>query len=151
MAVIVVRTMLITTDHLFFVSGFIFDVLVKFVTFVNSLFVEQRAALLPCHCADEFRPVLLREPLQTSEARPQADVPDVTLCVVFGRRCPARDDVADADGKVLVAVGAEQAESGSQSPFEKLELDKPFVRLFGTLPFPFSTCNPPDVQRVAVS
>ena len=70
MAVIVVRTMLITTDHLFFVSGFIFDVFVKFVTFVNSLFVEQRAALLPCHCADEFRPVFLREPLQASEARP---------------------------------------------------------------------------------
>ena len=49
---------------------FIFDVLVKFVTLVNSLFVEQRAALLSCHCADKFRPVFLSEPLQASEARP---------------------------------------------------------------------------------
>ena len=70
MAVMVVRTMLIITDHLFLVSCVIFDVLVKFVTFVNCLFVEQRAALLPCHCADEFRPVFLREPLQASEACP---------------------------------------------------------------------------------
>ena len=130
---------------------FIFDVLVKFVTFVDSLFVEQRAAFLLCHCADEFRPVFLREPLQASEARPQADVLDVTLCVVFGRRCPAADDVADAMGLVLVAVGAEQAESGTDAPFRKLELDKPFVRLLGALPFPVSTCNPPNVQRVAVS
>ena len=130
---------------------FIFDVFVKFVTFVNSLLFEDCAAFLPCHCTDETRPVLFREPLKASEACPEADVPDVTLCVVFAWRCPAADDVTDADSIVLVAVGAEQAEGGADAPFDELELDKPLVRLLGTLPSPFSTCNPPDVQRVAVS
>ena len=151
MAVIVVRTMLIITDHLFLVSCVIFDVFVKFVTFVDSLFVEQYAALLPCHCADKFRPVFLREPLQASEARPQADVLDVTLCVVLGRRCPAADDVTDADGLVLVAVGSEDAEGGADAPFHCLELDEGLVTLKDSLSSPLGTCNPPNVQRVAVS
>ena len=101
---------------------FIFDVFVKFVTFVNSLLFEDCAAFLPCHCTDETRPVLFREPLKASEACPEADVPDVTLCVVFAWRCPAADDVTDAIGLVLVAVGSEDAEGSTKSPFDEGKL-----------------------------
>ena len=96
---------------------FIFDVLVKFVTLVNSLFVEQRAAFLPCHCPDEPRPVFFRQSLQAAEASPLADVLDVTVCVVFRWRRPSADDVTDAVGFVLSGVGAEDAEGGTDSPF----------------------------------
>ena len=147
----VVRTMLTITDHLFLVSCVIFDVFVKFVTSVDNLFGEDCAAFLPCHCPDEAWPVFFRQSLQAAEASPLADVLDVAVSAVFALRCPTADDVTDADGFVLPGIGAEDAEGGTQAPFDEGKLDKPLVRLLGALSFPFSTCNPPNVQRVAVS
>ena len=147
----VVRTMLTITDHLFLVSCVIFDVFVKFVTSVNNLLGKDCSAFLPCHCLHEARPVFFRQPLQAAETSPQADVPDVTLGVVFAWRRPSADDVTDAVGFVLSGVGAEDAEGGSQSPFHAFKLHKELVALKAALPFPLGTCNPPNVERVAVS
>lgn len=61
------------------------------------------------------------------------------------------DDVTDADSVVPAGIGAEDAEGGSEAPLYPLELHEVPVRLLRSLSFPFSTCNPPDVQRVAVS
>ena len=130
---------------------FIFDVLVKFVTSFNNLFGEDCAAFLPCHCPDEAWPVFFRQSLQAAEACPLADVLDVAVSAVFALRCPTADDVTDADGFVLPGIGAEDAEGGTQAPFHCLELDEGFVTLKDSLSFPLGTCNPPNVQRVAVS
>ena len=90
-------------------------------------------------------------PFFAAEACELAAVADVPSGVVFRGRCPARDDVFYAYQFVFVAVGAEDAESGSEAPFDGFKSDELFVGLVGRLSFPFSTCNPPYVQRVAVS
>jgi hypothetical protein len=153
MAVMVVRTMLTITDHLFLVSCVIFDVFIEFVTSVDNLFGKDCAAFLPCHCPDETRPVFFRQSLQAAEASPQADVPDVTVCVVFRWRRPSADDVTDAVGFVLSGVGAEDAESGSDAPFHcgetaKSPLSAPPLGEYLTLPS--LTRNASDVQRIVV-
>ena len=106
---------------------------------------EFNAAFLAGHCLDEFGPVGFREALHSGEACPAADVADVLACLVLAWRCPARDDVGDAVQMVLPFVGPEQAEGSSCAPVHALKLDKLSVRLFCSLPFPGSTCNPPNV------
>ena len=103
------------------------------------------------HCADKGWPVGFCEALHPAEACPAADVADVAAGVVLAWRCPARDDVCDAVQVVLPVVGAEQTEGCANAPFYAFELDELPVYLFCPLPFPGSTCNPPNVQRVAVS
>ena len=105
---------------------------------------------MACHCPDEGWPFAFREALHATEACPLADVAYVPLGVVPGWRCPARDDVGDAVQPVLVAVGAEQAESGADAPGDALEPDELRVRLSRALSLPMGTCNPQYVQRVAV-
>ena len=83
---------------------------------------EFNAAFLAGHCLDEFGPVSFREALHSGEACPAADVADVLACLVLAWRCPARDDVGDAVQVVLPFVGAEQADSCAQAPFETIKL-----------------------------
>ena len=141
-------TFISTSQMLFFFMAHVF---VEFVTSVDNLFGEDCAAFLPCHCPDEPRPVVFRQSLQAAEACPLADVLDVAVSAVFALRCPTADDVTNADGFVLPGIGAEDAEGGTQAPFHCLELDEGLVTLKDSLSFPLSTCNPPNVQRVAVS
>lgn len=111
---------------------------------------ERQATLLACHCFDEDGPVGLRQPLHSAVARPVADVIDVAFRIVFGRRCPAGDDVANATKVVLAGIGAEDAEGGSEAPLHSLEPDEPAVVLQCRLSFPPQACNSTDVQRVVI-
>ena len=111
---------------------------------------ERQAAFLAGHCFDEDGPVGFREPLPSAVTRPAADVIDVAFRIVFGRRCPAGDDVADATKVVLAGIGAEDAEGGSEAPLHSLEPDEPAVVLERCLPFPSRASNPTDIQRVVI-
>ena len=68
------------------------------------------------------------EPFFASEACEPAYIADVPSGVVFRGRCPPGDDVLYAYGLVLVAIGAEQAERGSDAPFHAFELNELPVR-----------------------
>ena len=102
---------------------------IKFITSVDYLLIKKDSAFLPCHCSYEPRPVLFCESLQASVASPEADISDVSFCVVLGGRCPSADDVADAVGVVLAGIGAEQYKCGSQSPVDCFKLDEGVVGL----------------------
>ena len=95
---------------------------IKFITSVDYFLIKKDSAFLPCHCSYEPRPVLFCESLQASVASPEADIPDVSFCVVLGGRSPSADDVADAVGMVFRGVCAEQDKCGSNAPFKTGEL-----------------------------
>ena len=79
-----------------------------------------------------------------------ADVGNVAFGVVLGWRCPSAYDLLNGTQSVLVSIGAEQAEGGSDAPFHGGELHKVGVGLLRPLPLPFGGCAA-DVQRVVVS
>ena len=79
-----------------------------------------------------------------------ADVGNVAFGVVLGWRCPSAYDLLNGTQPVLVCIGAEQAEGGSDAPFHGGELHKVGVGLLRPLPLPFGGCAA-DVQRVVVS
>ena len=125
----------------------------------DLFFCEVHAAFQPCHSPHEPRPVAFGEPFFAAEACELAAVADVLAGVVFRGRCPARDDVFDAYGFVLVSVGAEDAESGSEAISERGKADE---RPCSSLPAPplgecFNFAAPmrarhfADVQRVVVT
>ena len=79
-----------------------------------------------------------------------ADVGNVAFGVVLGWWCPSAYDLLYGTQSVLVSIGAEQAEGGSDAPFHGGELHKVGVGLIRPLPLPFGGCAA-DVQRVVVS
>ena len=92
---------------------------------LSDLFLrELHAAFQPCHSPHEPRPVVFGEPFFAAEACELAAVADVPSGVVFRGRCPAGDDVFYAYGFVLVSVGAEDAESGSEAIGNGKEADE---------------------------
>ena len=95
----------------------------------DLFFREVHAAFDSGHSPHEPRPVVFGEPFFAAEACELAAVADVLAGVVFRGRCPARDDVFDAYQFVFVAVSAEDAESGSEAPFDGFKSDELFVFL----------------------
>lgn len=114
-------------------------------------FIKQHPTFLPCHSTDEQRPVLFGETLPSSEARPKADVADVTLCGVLAGRCPTGNNFCNTVDSVPVGISTKQTEGSANAPFHGIELYKIFVCLFPALSHPDGTNNPPYVQRVVVS
>ncbi len=88
--------------------------------------------------------------LRRREPGHSADVGNVAFGVVLGWRCPSAYDLLNGTQSVLVGIGAEQAEGGSDAPFHGGELHKVGVGLLRPLPLPFGGCAA-DVQRVVVS
>ena len=112
--------------------------------------VENNATFLPSHCPDKFGPVLFGQSLQASQSGPKTDILDVLFGVVFRRWRPSRNDVTNTVGMVLCGIGAKQNESSSKAEFDCPKLYESMVCLLCPLTFPSSTCNPPNVQRIAV-
>ena len=123
---------------------------------LDDLFGEERATFDLSHCLDELGPLVFGEAFVATVAGPETDVLNVPFGVVLRRRCPASDDVADAVQLVLCGIGAKQNESGSEAPLHRLELhERPTTvpSLYGGeyFAFPLGTCNPPNIQRIAVA
>ena len=155
-AAVIAATMILSTSSTIFPAFMVLLVfkLISFLIEVKASFyhslVEERPTFLPSHCSDKFGPVLFGQSLQASQSGPKTDILDVLFGVIFSGRCPSRNDVTNTVGMVLCGIGAKQNESSSQSEFDGPELDEGIVRLLVALTFPMSTCNPPDMKRVAV-
>ena len=111
------------------------------------------ATLHAGHCLDEAGPVLLGQALVAPETGKLADVPDVALRIVLGRRRPAGDDTPDAAQLVLGGIGAQEAESGPEAPLHGRELAEggpsPFLPRRGGRYFTFPEgLSVADVQGV---
>ena len=128
----------------------LFRFLVEGKALLDYVLIEDYSAFLAGHCSDKFGPFFFCQAFVASKTSPLADVTNVPFCVILGGRSPAGNDVANTVQFVLRGIGAEQNKSGSKAPFDGPKLDEGIVRLLVALTFPMSTCNPPDIKRVAV-
>ena len=125
---------------------------VEFETSVYQIFVEPCGAFYDCHSAYESGPLFFGEPFLASEPCELTDVLYVCVGIVFARWRPSTDYVLYACCVVLFLIGTQEAESCPQAPFYRVELNELLVGHGGiaVLAPPAGTCNPPNVQRVAV-
>lgn len=91
------------------------------------------ATLKECHRPDEDAHFILLCELHALvwlEPRFLADEVDVTRCVVLASRSPSANQLRNCAQLVLGHVGAQDDESGTQAPFQRLELTEVLVCLF---------------------
>ena len=126
---------------------------VQLEALLYNIILQLYAALHTGHGLDEAWPVLLGQALVAAEAGELAYMADVGGSVVLGRRCPSGDDVPDTVQPVLRGVSAQEAESRTETVFNRLELAEygplsaPPLGEYLTFPEGFTM---PDVQRVVV-
>ena len=118
---------------------------------LDNIVFQIYATLHTGHGLHQTGPVLFRQPLPSAEARPQADIADVARGVVLGAWCPASHDVGHTDSLIPSGIGAQDAAGSANTPLQGVELDELPVCLYCALSHPLGFCNPPYVQRVAVS
>ena len=136
----------------------LFRFLVEGIALLDLVLIEDYAAFLAGHCLDQTRPFGFCQTFVASETSPKTDIPDVPFGVVFGGRCPSRNDVPDAVQFVLCGVGMEQHKSGSKAIFDGFEADKqpPSISpqggsALGEFAFPMGARHFADVQGVVVT
>ena len=111
------------------------------------------ATLIVCHGPHKYAHlILLREldALVWFEPRFLADEVDVSLCVVLAPRCPSANQLRNCAQLVFGHVGAQDDESGTQTPLQRLELPEVGVGLLFTKTAP-AVCRASNIQRVVVA
>ena len=90
--------------------------------FLDGFIIQIHATLHACHGLHQTGPVFLRQALVAPEAGELAYMADVGGGVVLRGRCPTVDDVPDTAQPVLIGIGAQEAESSTQTPLHRGKL-----------------------------
>ena len=92
--------------------------------FGNGFIIDVHTTFHAGHGFHQSCPVFLSQALVAPEAGELAYMADVGGGVVLRGRCPTVDDVPDAAQPVLIGIGAQEAECGTQAPLHTFKLTK---------------------------